>query len=143
MAGVPTRLLGNPAGQPGVHITTHIAASQQEVVVTEAAPLIDLTTTQVGHDVTAEEFDRMPKSRTFQSLVTSAPTVTQGDLEGGIQVNGASAGENNFVVDGITTSSVLQGKLSVENGWLDGLLAAWRVAITHRRHHTVSTCQVG
>jgi hypothetical protein len=87
-----------------------VATSQQEVVVTEAAPLIDLTTTQVGHDVTAEEFDRMPKSRTFQSLVTSAPTVTQGDLEGGIQVNGASAGENNFVVDGITTSSVLQGQ---------------------------------
>jgi hypothetical protein len=86
-----------------------VATNQQEVVVTEAAPLIDLTTTQVGHDVTAEEFNRMPKSRTFQSLVTSSPTVTQGDLEGGIQVNGASAGENNFVVDGITTSSVLEG----------------------------------
>ena len=87
-----------------------VAANQQEVVVTEAAPLIDLTTTQVGHDVTSEEFNRMPKSRTFQSLVTSAPTATQGDLEGGIQVNGASAGENNFVVDGITTSSLLQGQ---------------------------------
>ena len=87
-----------------------VATAQQEVVVTEAAPLIDLTTTQVGHDVTSEEFNRMPKSRTFQSLVTSAPTATQGDLEGGIQVNGASAGENNFVVDGITTSSLLQGQ---------------------------------
>ena len=87
-----------------------VAASQQEVIVTETAPLIDVTTTQVGHDVTSEEFNRMPKSRTFQSLVTSSPTVTQGDLEGGIQVNGASAGENNFVVDGITTTSVLQGQ---------------------------------
>ncbi|MEO8050316.1 MAG: TonB-dependent receptor [Acidobacteriota bacterium] len=87
-----------------------VATNQQEVVVTEAAPLIDLTSTQVGHNVTSDEFDRMPKSRTFQSLVTSSPTVTQGDLEGGIQVNGASAGENNFIVDGITTSSVLQGQ---------------------------------
>ena len=86
-----------------------VATSTQEVVVTEAAPLIDVTTTQVGHDVTAEEFNRMPKSRTFQSLVATSPTVTSGDLEGGIQVNGASAGENNFVVDGITTSSVLEG----------------------------------
>ena len=86
-----------------------IASSTQEIIVTEVAPLIDVTTTQVGHNVAAEEFNRMPKSRTFQSLVVSAPTATSGDLEGGIQVNGASAGENNFVVDGITTSSVLEG----------------------------------
>jgi hypothetical protein len=87
-----------------------ISATQTEVQVTEQAPQLDTTTTQIAHNVTAEEFNRMPKSRTFQSLVVTAPTAMTGDLEGGTQINGASAGENNFVVDGITTSSVLQGQ---------------------------------
>jgi hypothetical protein len=87
-----------------------VNAATQEVVVTESASLIDITTAQVAHNVTAEEFNRMPKGRTFQTLITSAPTATTGDLEGGSQINGASAGENNFIVDGITTSSALQGQ---------------------------------
>jgi hypothetical protein len=87
-----------------------IGQTSQTVEVTDAAPLIDTTTTQVSHNVTSEEFNRMPKARTFQALATTSPTVTSGDLEGGIQVNGASAGENNFIVDGITTTSVLQGQ---------------------------------
>src|SRR3989442_8201790 len=87
-----------------------VGSTTQAVEVTDVAPLIDTTTTQVAHNVTSEEFNRMPKSRTFQSLVTASPTATSGDLEGGTQINGASAGENNFIVDGITTSSVLQGQ---------------------------------
>ena len=30
-------------------------------------------------------------------------------MEGGIQVNGASGAENNFIVDGISTTSLIQG----------------------------------
>src|SRR5262249_9188728 len=36
-----------------------ILTSTQEVLVTEDAPLIDTTTTQIAHNVTAEEFNRM------------------------------------------------------------------------------------
>ena len=87
-----------------------VGSTTETVQVVESAPLIDTTTTQVAHNISSEEFNRMPKARTFQSLVTAAPTATTGDLEGGTQINGASAGENNFIVDGITTSSVLQGQ---------------------------------
>jgi len=52
-----------------------VATNQQEVVVTESAPLIDIGGSSVGHNVTAEEFDRLPKARTFQSLVTLSPSV--------------------------------------------------------------------
>ncbi len=90
--------------------TLTVGTTTETVQITDAAPLIDTSTTQVSHNVTAEEFNRMPKARTFQSLVALAPTATSGDLEGGIQVNGSSAGENNFIVDGITTTSVLQGQ---------------------------------
>ncbi len=91
-------------------VTLTVGTTTETVQITDAAPLIDTSTTQVSHNVTAEEFNRMPKARTFQSLVALAPTATSGDLEGGIQVNGSSAGENNFIVDGITTTSVLQGQ---------------------------------
>ncbi len=60
--------------------------------------------------MSAEEFDRLPKGRSFQSLALTAPSVNQGDLEGGIQVNGASGAENQFTVDGIVTNSLINGQ---------------------------------
>ena len=88
-----------------------LRTSQQTVEVTEDAPLIDTTTTAVGANVTQEEFFRLPKTRTFQSLAAVAPSVNSGDvIEGGFQVNGASAAENNFTVDGMSTNSLIEGQ---------------------------------
>ncbi|MEN3339245.1 MAG: hypothetical protein V7647_2921 [Acidobacteriota bacterium] len=70
---------------------------------------IDLRSTTVAHNVTAEEFDRMPKARSFQSIALTSPGVNQGDVEGGFQVNGASGAENSFTVDGVNTNSLLYG----------------------------------
>ncbi|HUS05157.1 MAG TPA: carboxypeptidase regulatory-like domain-containing protein [Bryobacteraceae bacterium] len=93
-----------------VDANMQVGGTQQSVQVTEAAPLIDVTTTGVSHNVNAEEFNRMPKSRTFQSLAITSPNVNVGDVEGGIQVNGASGAENNFIVDGISTNSLIEGQ---------------------------------
>jgi hypothetical protein len=78
-------------------------------VTAEASPLVDQRSTLIAHNVTAEEFDRMPKGRSFQSIAFSAPSVSQGEIEGGIQVNGASGAENAFTVDGIVTNSLVNG----------------------------------
>ena len=78
-------------------------------VTAEATPLVDQRSTLIAHNVTAEEFDRMPKGRSFQSIAFTAPSVTQGQIEGGIQVNGASGAENAFTVDGIVTNSLVNG----------------------------------
>ena len=69
--------------------------------VTAESPLIDTKSTTIAHNVTAEEFDRIPKGRSFQNLAISSPSVNAGDIEGGIQVNGASGAENSFTVDGV------------------------------------------
>jgi len=79
-------------------------------VSAEATPLVDTRSTLIAHNVTAEEFDRMPKGRSFQSVAMTAPSVNQGDIEGGIQVNGASGSENQFTVDGVATNSLLNGQ---------------------------------
>ena len=63
----------------------------------------------LAHNITAEEFDRLPKARSFQGLALTAPGVNTGELEGGLQVNGASAAENSFTVDGVAINSLLYG----------------------------------
>ena len=79
-------------------------------VTAEATPLVDTRSTLISHNVTAEEFDRLPKSRSFQSIAITAPSVNQGEVEGGFQVNGASGAENSFTVDGIVTNSLINGQ---------------------------------
>jgi hypothetical protein len=86
-----------------------VGAVTEVVNVTGATPQIDPKSTTVAHNVTAEEFDRLPKGRSFQSLALTAPSVNQGEIEGGFQVNGASGAENSFTVDGITTTSLING----------------------------------
>jgi hypothetical protein len=86
-----------------------VGATSDTVQVLETAPLIDVTGNTIAHNITAEEFDRLPKARTFQSLVTLSPSVNSGQLENGFQVNGASSAENQFNIDGISTNSIITG----------------------------------
>ena len=83
--------------------------SEAVQVTAESAPLVDTRSTIIAHNVTAEEIDRMPKGRSFQSIAMSAPSVNSGDIEGGFQVNGASGAENAFTVDGVNTTSLVNG----------------------------------
>ena len=39
-----------------------------------------------------------------------APSVNSGEIEGGFQVNGASGAENQFIIDGVSTNSLINGK---------------------------------
>ncbi|MBL8238891.1 MAG: TonB-dependent receptor [Bryobacterales bacterium] len=87
-----------------------IGAVEQSVTVTEAPPVIDFTGTTVAQNLTAAEIDRIPKGRSFQSVILLAPFTNSGDIEGGYQVNGASGAENNFMVDGLSTTSLVNGK---------------------------------
>jgi hypothetical protein len=47
----------------------------------------------------------LPKGRSFESLVAALPSVSTGQLEGGIQVNGASAGRTFIFVNRNSNSS--------------------------------------
>ena len=98
--------------------TMRVGAVQQAVTVVEATPLVDLSGTATGHNIPAEEFQELPKGRSFQGLLNLSPSVMSGQdqfgnvvgLEGGLQVNGASAAENQFVIDGVSTNSAIYGQ---------------------------------
>ncbi len=100
-------LLGRTADLPA---TLKVGGLSEVVTVTsDTKTQVDLHSTTVAHNVTAEEFDRMPKTRSFQGIALTSPGVNYGDIEGGFQVNGASGAENSFTVDGVNTNSLLYG----------------------------------
>ena len=93
-----------------VNTEMSVAGLTESVQVTGESPLVDNRSTLIAHNVSAEEFDRLPKGRSFQSIALTAPSVNAGEVEGGFQVNGASGAENAFTVDGITTNSLINGQ---------------------------------
>jgi len=93
-----------------VDASMQVGSLEQTVQVSEAAPLIDTSSTMIAHNVTSEEFDRLPKGRTFQSVALLSTSVNTGEIEGGYQVNGASSAENNYYIDGVSTVSVIDGR---------------------------------
>src|SRR6185503_15594990 len=99
-------LLGNTLT---INSALKIGGVQEAVSVTAESPLIDTRNTTIAHNVSAEEFERIPKGRTFQNLALASPSVNTGEVEGGIQVNGASGSENSFTVDGVVTNSLIHG----------------------------------
>lgn len=98
-----------------VDAVLQVGATQQTVQVTETTPLIDTRGVTVSANVTSEEFNLLPKTRSFQSMVLLSPSVNSGQIEGGFQVNGASGSENQFFVDGVSTNSLVDGR-SRQNG---------------------------
>ena len=71
---------------------------------------LDLKSVTMSHNVTAEELDRLPKARSFQGIALAAPGVNSGEIEAGFQVHGASGAENAFIVDGVVTNSLIDGR---------------------------------
>ena len=86
-----------------------VGGVNEAITVSGESPLIDARSTTIAHNVTAEEIDRIPKGRSFQNLAISSPSVNAGEVEGGIQVNGASGSENAFTIDGVVTNSLVNG----------------------------------
>jgi hypothetical protein len=88
------------------------AITETVQVTAEIDPLVDNRSTLIAHNVSAEEFDRLPKGRSYQSIALAAPSVNEGIIGAGqgLQVNGASGAENSFTVDGIVTNSLINGQ---------------------------------
>ena len=79
-----------------------------EVTATDAE--IDTTSNTTGTNVSTEFFSRIPTSRTVQGLYTIAPTVARSGLRDASgrdrdpSVGGSSGPENNYILDGVTTT---------------------------------------
>ena len=70
---------------------------------------IDIRSSTISHNVTGDELDLLPKARSFVAIAATSPSVNLGQIDGGIQVNGASSAENTYTIDGVVTTSLLNG----------------------------------
>ena len=81
----------------------------ESITVTAEAPLVDVKQSATATSVRAEEFERLPVGRDFASVVTLTPGANRERASGGISVDGASASENKFVIDGVDTTDMRDG----------------------------------
>ncbi len=92
----------------------------ETVEVSESTVSLDLSSSRSSTNIVSSEFDRLPKGREFTSLLVMAPGVRSETKSGSagsgsIQVNGASALENVFVLDGVDATDLNQGQLRSAN----------------------------
>jgi hypothetical protein len=78
-------------------------------VAADSRKSIDIRSSTISHNVTGDEFDLLPKARSFVAIAATSASVNLGQIEGGIQVNGASSAENTYTIDGVVTTSLLNG----------------------------------
>jgi Carboxypeptidase regulatory-like domain/TonB-dependent Receptor Plug Domain len=90
-----------------------IAGVTESVQVTAESPLIDVKGNASQVSIQADIIDRIPKGRDFTSVINSAPGTSASEARGGgTMVDGASASENRFIVDGLDTTSLRTGTSS-------------------------------
>ena len=93
-----------------VAFTMQVAGLQETVMVTGDAPLVDTKQSARSTSIRAEQIENLPKGRDFTTLVTQAAGANSetGKL-GGLSIDGASAGENRYIVDGAETTNLQNG----------------------------------
>ncbi|MDT5296585.1 MAG: hypothetical protein QOJ76_3465 [Acidobacteriota bacterium] len=85
-------------------------ATETVEVTASSGASIDVTSTTSGTNVSTEQFSNFPTQRTIQSLYNIAPSVTRSGLrdasgrERDPSVAGSSGPENNYILDGVSTT---------------------------------------
>jgi hypothetical protein len=92
-----------------VNLTLSVGAVAETIQVTAEAPLIDVKQSARFANIRDELIDKMPKGRNFTTLVTQAPGANDEGKLGGLSIDGASAGENRFIIDGAETTNLRNG----------------------------------
>jgi len=86
-----------------------VAGVTETVQVTAISPLIDVRQTARQTNIRTEQVELLPKGRDFTTLVTQAPGANNESKLGGLSIDGSSAGENRFIIDGIETTDIQDG----------------------------------
>jgi outer membrane receptor protein involved in Fe transport len=103
-------------GQEGsVNLTLAPAGVTEQVEVTAATPLVDVSSTSAGVNITSNLFETLPSARGFQQLTAIAPGVAldMGDHDRRFSdsptVGASSAPENNYIIDGLSVTDPRYG----------------------------------
>jgi hypothetical protein len=82
---------------------------EDELVVTADLPVIDHTSTTAGANISEDFFTKIPTGRRVASIMEIAPGVSTTDVDGNFRINGSSGPENQYIIDGVNTTSIELG----------------------------------
>jgi outer membrane receptor protein involved in Fe transport len=106
----------NLSSTSSVEVRLQPAGATGVVTITDTAgATVDVTNNTTGTNVSTEQFSNFPTQRTVQSLYNIAPTASRSGLRDAAgrdrdpSVGGASGPENNYILDGVTTSDPAYG----------------------------------
>ena len=116
LAGFATTEQSDVAVGLGKTVTLQVSmrsSFKEEVVVSGAAPLIDVKSTEIGTNVDQQFFQNTSTQRNFAAVLMVAPgTTPQGDeanCPNCISVYGSTGSENAYYIDGVNTTGVELG----------------------------------
>ncbi len=94
---------------PG-HLALDTSRVGGEVITIDGrAPAIDPTATTQGVTIDGEYTRRLPVGRGYDSVLTAAPGSSSDDA--GVSFSGSSSLENQYIVDGVNTTTLVYGQL--------------------------------
>lgn len=90
---------------PGTNVTTVDVNSAE-------APPVDTTSSAIQTSINAQKIELLPKGTGFSGLLRTVPGARPESRSGGFSVDGASGGENVFVIDGQEVTNFRTGTLN-------------------------------
>jgi hypothetical protein len=81
----------------------------ESVQVSAESPLVDVRQSARQTNIRGEQVELLPKGRDFTTLVTQAPGANFEPKSNGVMIDGATAGENRYIIDGIETTDLRTG----------------------------------
>jgi len=94
-----------------VPITLERAAISETIQVVAESPVIAVTQSSRATSMRSEEIQQLPNSREFDEVMNQVSGANQEDIRawGQFSIDGASASENRFIVDGVETTDTIYG----------------------------------
>src|SRR4029453_5200991 len=90
-----------------VDLALPLAGGAETVAVTASPPLVDVPQSTRATAIRGDRVELLPHGRDFTTLVTQAPGANMEMKSGnGIMIDGATAAENRYVVDGMETTDI-------------------------------------
>jgi hypothetical protein len=81
-------------------------------IVSSESTVVDATSNSIQTSISAQEIELVPKSTGFTGLLKTVPGTRPESRTGGFSVDGASGGENVFVIDGQEVTNYRTGTLN-------------------------------
>jgi carboxypeptidase family protein/TonB-dependent receptor-like protein len=99
------------ATQLAITVTPGNNVTRVDIIATEALPL-DISNNAIQTTISAERMQLIPKGAGFTGLLKAVPGTRPESRTGGFSVDGASGGENVFVIDGQEVTNYRTGTLN-------------------------------